>query len=146
MRRYETVFITDADVSEDERNQVFERTKDLISRHDGFLVRFDEWGVKKLAYEIRKKSRGCYVCIDYGGDGIIVEEMERSFRIDDKVLKFMTILLAEDVDIESLKEEQIQAGEDAVEEQAVDADSDQNANDVSEAGTEEEKTETIEKE
>lgn len=148
MRRYETVYITDADVSEEDRNLVFERTKELISKYNGFLVKFDEWGVKKLAYAIRKKSRGYYICMDYGGDGSLVEEMERSFRIDDKVLKFMTILLAEEVDLELLKEEQVTVGNDAVEEEEVVADSDRNQNAVDDSGAEtgEKKSETIEEE
>ncbi len=117
MRRYETVFITDADVSEDDRNQVFERTSELIANHNGLIVKFDEWGAKKLAYEIKKKNRGYYVCIDYGGDGALVAELERSFRIDDKVLKFMTIIISKEVDYELLKEEQEKISEKAVQEQ-----------------------------
>ncbi len=104
MKQYETIFITDPDLSEEDRDQLFKRTKDLISNQGGFLVKFDEWGARKLAYDIRKKNRGYYVRIDYCGDGPLVGEMERTFRIDDRVLKFMTILLERDVNLEEIKE------------------------------------------
>ncbi|MHC4751573.1 MAG: 30S ribosomal protein S6, partial [Planctomycetota bacterium] len=92
MRRYETITIVDPDLSEDERKPVLDRITDLISQQDGFLVIMDEWGSKKLAYEIKKKSHGYYVRVDYCGTGALIDEMERFFRIDDRVLKYMTVL------------------------------------------------------
>jgi small subunit ribosomal protein S6 len=71
----------------------------------------DEWGTKKLAYEIKKKDRGYYVCLDYCGSGPLVNEIERFFRIDDRVLKYMTVVLDKDVDIENVKEEIAKAEE-----------------------------------
>lgn len=105
MRRYETIFIADPDLSDEERTPLLDRIKNLIPEHDGFLVLVDEWGAKKLAYEINKKARGYYIRLDYGGTGTLVDEIERLFRIDDRVLKYMTVLLEKDVDIENLKEE-----------------------------------------
>jgi small subunit ribosomal protein S6 len=105
MRRYETIFIIDPDLSEEGRAPFFEKLKDLFLQHNGLLVVADEWGARKLAYEIKKKPRGYYVRLDYCGAGILVNEIERFFRIDDRVLKYMTVLLEKDVDIESVKEE-----------------------------------------
>jgi small subunit ribosomal protein S6 len=105
MRRYETIFIADPDLSDEERTPLLDRIIDLIPEHDGFLVLVDEWGSKKLAYEINKKVRGYYIRLDYCGTGTLVGEIERLFRIDDRVLKYMTVLLEKDVDIENLKEE-----------------------------------------
>ena len=109
MRRYETITIIDPDLSDEERTGVLERTTDLIPKEGGFLVMLDEWGNRKLAYEIKKKVRGYYVRIDYCGMGTLVDEMERFFRIDDRVLKFMTVLLEKDADIENIKEEMAEA-------------------------------------
>lgn len=105
MRRYETIAILDPDLSEEGRAPLFDRLTDLIPAQNGFLVKLDEWGARKLAYDIKKKSRGYYVCIDLCGDGALVNEMERFFRIDDRVLKFMTIVLDKDVDLEAVKAE-----------------------------------------
>ena len=111
MRRYETIFIVDNDLSEEDRSPIFEKLKDLIHQHSGLLVMVDEWGSKKLAYEIKKKARGYYVRFDYCGSGILVNEIERFFRIDDRILKYMTVLLDKDVDIEAVKEEIAKAQE-----------------------------------
>ena len=105
MRRYETIFIADNDLPEEERSPIFEKLKDLINQHSGLLVMVDEWGGKRLAYEIRKKAHGYYVRLDYCGSGTLVDEIERFFRIDDRILKYMTVLLDKDIDIESIKEE-----------------------------------------
>ncbi|NNK84617.1 MAG: 30S ribosomal protein S6 [Desulfobacterales bacterium] len=113
MRRYETIVIIDPDLSEEDRAQVLQRTTDLIPKEGGFLILLDEWGNRKLAYEIKKKVRGYYVRNDYCGMGSLVDEMERFFRIDDKVLKFMTVLLEKDADAESIKEEMARAKSEA---------------------------------
>lgn len=105
MRRYETIAILDPDLSEEGRVPVFDRLTQLIPSQNGFLVKLDEWGARRLAYDIKKKSRGYYICIDLCGDGAVVNEMERFFRIDDRVLKYMTVVLDKDVDLEAIKAE-----------------------------------------
>ncbi len=105
MRRYETIFIIDPEISDENRDLLFDRLRNTILQHDGFLVMFDEWGTRKLAYEIKKKARGYYLRLDYCGTGTLVDEIERFSRIDDRVLKYMSVLLEKDVDLERLKEE-----------------------------------------
>jgi small subunit ribosomal protein S6 len=105
MKRYETIFITDSDLQDEERNSLTEKLNELISKQEGTLLKIDNWGQKRLAYEIKKKQRGHYIRLDYCGTGPLVDEMERLFRIDDKILKYMTVLLEETVDVEAVKEE-----------------------------------------
>jgi small subunit ribosomal protein S6 len=105
MKRYETIIIIDPDLSKEAEAPVLERVNDLIPQFKGFLIETDDWGNKKLAYDIKKKSRGHYVRFDFCGDGALIQEMERFFRIDDKVLKFMTVLLDEDADLDAIKAE-----------------------------------------
>ena len=105
MRRYETFIILDPDISEDQRSVVLQRTSDVIKQQDGFLAFVDEWGSRQLAYEIKKKARGYYVRFDFCGSGAMITEMERNYRIDDRVLKYMTVLTDENPDLESVKEE-----------------------------------------
>ena len=109
MRRYETIAILDPDLSEDGRAPVFDRLTELIPAQNGFLVKLDQWGNRRLAYDIKKKSRGFYICVDLCGDGALVNEMERFFRIDDRVLKYMTVVLNKDVDLEAVKAEVAEA-------------------------------------
>ena len=105
MRRYETFVIIDPDLSQDQREPLIARVEELITQMDGFLVSTDDWGERKLAYDIKKKGRGYYVRFDFCGLAPLVNEIERFFRIDDRALKYMTVLLNRDVDLEKIKEE-----------------------------------------
>ena len=109
MRRYETFVIIDPDLSQDQRKPLINRVEELITQMDGFLVLTDDWGERKLAYTIKKKGRGYYVRFDYCGLAPLVNEIERFFRIEDRALKYMTVLLSEDIDLEKLKEEKAAA-------------------------------------
>ena len=116
MRRYETFVIIDPDLSQDQRDQVVKRVEELIGQMDGFLAFTDDWGERKLAYDIKKRSRGCYVRFDYCGLSPLVNEIERFCRIDDRALKYMTVLLDKTVDLEKIKEEQAEAASKAAKE------------------------------
>ncbi|MCP4114975.1 MAG: 30S ribosomal protein S6 [Desulfobacteraceae bacterium] len=105
MRMYETIFIADPDLQDEVRKTLFEKYKSILVQEGGILANFDDWGNKKLAYEIAKKPRGHYVCMTYGGTGELITELERNFRLDDKVLKYMTILLEKDVNPDALKQQ-----------------------------------------
>jgi len=118
MRRYETIVIVDPDLGEEQRGPVFDKIRELIPQKGGLLVEIDEWGGRKLAYEIKKKQRGYYARVDFCGSGGLVSEMERQFRIDDRVMKYMTILLDEDADMEGIQEAMMQAKADAESEAA----------------------------
>jgi small subunit ribosomal protein S6 len=109
MRRYETFVIIDPDITQEQREPVLERVRELMTQQDGFLVFEDVWGERKLAYAIKKKERGYYIRFDYCGLAPLVNEIERFFRIDDRVLKYMTIVLDKDVDLEKAKEEKAAA-------------------------------------
>lgn len=105
MRRYETIVILDPDISEDGRTPVYDRIRDTISQGNGFLVLRDEWGSRKLAYAIKKKPRGFYARFDFCGTGAIVDEIERFCRIDERVMKYLTVLIDEAADVDKIKEE-----------------------------------------
>ena len=105
MRRYETIIIADPDLSAEQRDPVLQRVGDVVKQGDGYLALTDEWGARKLAYEIKKKDRGYYIRFDFCATGAVINEMERFFRIDDRVLKYMTVLLDKTADIEKIKEE-----------------------------------------
>lgn len=103
MRRYETIFILRPNVGEDEINRVIENTTQIILNENGTILEMNKWGMKKLAYLIKKESLGYYVYCDYAGTPAAVAEIERKFRIDDAVLKYLTIKTAD-----SMTEQNIQ--------------------------------------
>ncbi|MBS3758141.1 MAG: 30S ribosomal protein S6 [Desulfobacterales bacterium] len=108
MNRYETVFIIDPDVAGPDQEAIIDRIRSLISQHDGRLLVFDDWGIRKFAYEIQKKKQGHYIRIEYAGNGELVYSIERFFRIDFRVLKFLTIVLDRNIDPDSLPTEEPQ--------------------------------------
>jgi small subunit ribosomal protein S6 len=105
LRRYEILFIAHADLSDDNLNEIIERYKTTITTLQGIIVKIDKWGTRKLAYEIKKQSKGSYVLIDFAGKSSIVLELERNLKIDDKILKFMTVLKDDEVDPLELQKE-----------------------------------------
>ncbi len=104
MRRYETIFILRPTLSEDEINTIIENSNTIIGTGGGQTISLDKWGLRKLAYLIKKESQGYYVYCDYATDPANVAEMERKFRIDDTVMKYMTVKLAD-----AITEEEIEA-------------------------------------
>ncbi len=105
MRRYETIFIADPDIPEEERKALLERLTGIMDSQGAYMVAAEEWGTKKLAYEVKRKKRGYYILLDYCAKGQTVHEMERVMRIDDRVLRYLTVQLSDNVDIETLKKQ-----------------------------------------
>jgi len=91
MRRYETIFIARPGLGEDDVEAITGRATETITEHDGSIVTIDKWGLKKLAYPIKKEQQGIYVFIEYAGMPAAVAEVERVFRIDDRILKYLTV-------------------------------------------------------
>jgi small subunit ribosomal protein S6 len=105
LRRYETILIAHVDLSEDELSKLTARYGGIITGQKGILIKAERWGKRRLAYMIRKQARGFYILIDYAGVSAVVNELERNLKIDDKILKFMTVLKAETVNLEALEKE-----------------------------------------
>jgi len=124
MRRYETIFIVRPNVNEDEIGEITAKTTSTIESDGGTIFRINNWGLKKLAYLIKKENQGYYVYLDYAGVPQSIAEIERVFRIDDRVLKYLTVKLADSCDPEAIKEQLAQeeslaaSGEDAEEDEA----------------------------
>jgi small subunit ribosomal protein S6 len=105
LRRYETIFIVPADLLEDETNAMIDRYRSLFIKNKGIVVKVEKWGKRKLAYEIKKQIRGFYVLMDLVSEHAAVTELERNFKIDDKILKFMTVKKADQVDLAAIEKE-----------------------------------------
>ena len=105
MRRYETIFIARPNVGEDEIEAITAKATSTIESDGGTILRVNNWGLKKLAYLIKKENQGYYVYIDYAGVPESIAEIERVFRIDDRVLKYLTVKLADNCDPEAVKEQ-----------------------------------------
>jgi small subunit ribosomal protein S6 len=105
LRRYEILFIAHVDLSDDALNETIERYKTIIIQSKGVVVKIDKWGTRKLAYEIKKQKKGTYVLIDFAGQSTIVSELERMFKIEDNILKFLTVMKEDKVNLLDLEKE-----------------------------------------
>ncbi len=101
-REYETIYILRADIDADSAERVGARLSEVIGREHGRLTKVENWGRRRLAYDIRKHRRGVYVYLKYLGTGKVVSEVERNLRLSDGVLKYQTVLLRSDVVVEGL--------------------------------------------
>ena len=105
MRRYETVFIVKSTIGEDEITAIIDKVSSIITGDGGTVLKVDKWGLKKLAYLIKKESQGYYLLMDYAAVPDAVAEIERIFKIDDRLLKYMTLKLADTCDPAIILEE-----------------------------------------
>ncbi len=91
MREYETVFIVQPEISDAGCEAILERVDQLLASHGARRLFYDDIGKRKLAYEIRKFQKGHYWCVNYLDEGRVVPELERMFRLDDSILRYLTV-------------------------------------------------------
>lgn len=91
MRKYETIYILQPDLGEEEIKAVADKVQDVIATKKGALVRLEDWGVRKLSYPIRKSARGRYIYLRCDGGAEMIAEVERRLRLDEKVLRYQTV-------------------------------------------------------
>jgi small subunit ribosomal protein S6 len=99
-REYETIYILRSSVDPDEADRIATRLRDVIASLNGRLLRIDNWGRRKLAYTIRKATRGVFVYVRYVGLNNLVAEIERNLRLIDDVIRFQTVQIKERVRVE----------------------------------------------
>jgi len=91
MRKYETIYIVKPDLAEEDLKALTDKVQDVIAGNNGDLKRLEDWGVRKLAYAIKKSPRGRYVYLRYDGVETLVAELERRLRLDDRILRYLTV-------------------------------------------------------
>lgn len=90
MRKYEAVFIFEPNMEEEVRNGLFDRFKGIIEAN-GTIDNIDEWGSRKLAYEIKDFKEGYYILVHFQAEADAVNEIDRVAKISDKVIRHMII-------------------------------------------------------
>lgn len=90
MRKYEGVFIFKPNLEEEVRNQAFDRIKSAIEAN-GNITEVNEWGNRKLAYEINYIREGYYIIVNFEANADVVAEVERRSRISDAIIRYMVV-------------------------------------------------------
>ena len=91
INQYETVFIATPVLSETQMKEVVNKFKSLITDNKGEVMNEEDWGLRKLAYPIQKKSTGFYYLIEYKVEGDIIDKLEIEFRRDERIIRFLTV-------------------------------------------------------
>jgi len=90
LNQYETVFIATPVLSETQMKEVVQKFKKVITDNKGEIIHEENWGLKKLAYPIQKKSTGFYYLIEFKGPGELIEKLEIQYRRDERIIRFLT--------------------------------------------------------
>ena len=90
MNNYETVFIVTPVLSEAQVQEVADKFQGVITENGGQIVNRENWGLKKLAYPIQKKTTGFYFLIEFAAEGEIINKLETQYRRDERVIRFLT--------------------------------------------------------
>jgi len=102
MRHYEMIYIVNPNLDAEALSEVVSKFSDLTKRLKGYIIKVNEWGKRRLAYEVKRFDKGYYIVVDFCGLPETVKELERNLTLDDRVLKYLTVKLDEDVDPEDL--------------------------------------------
>lgn len=90
MNNYETVFIVTPVLSEQQVAEVADKFQGVITENGGQIVNFENWGLRKLAYTVQKKTTGFYILIEFTGEGPIIDALETQYRRDERIIRFLT--------------------------------------------------------
>ena len=91
MHKYELALVVNAKIEDDARTAVLEKAKEYITRAGGAITDIEDWGKKKLAYDIQKMGEGFYYFIHFDAEASAPAELERHVRIMDNVLRFLCV-------------------------------------------------------
>jgi len=101
MSKYETIFIAQPELGEEELKGLTEKVQEVISSLNGECRRLEDWGVRKLAYPVKKCFRGRYFYLNFNGNSALIAELERRLRLDDKVIRYQSVKLEKEADTAS---------------------------------------------
>ena len=93
LNQYETVFICTPVLSEPQVKETVKKFKELITENGGKMIHEENWGMKKLAYPIQKKSTGFYQLFEFQAEASFITKFETEFRRDERIIRFMTVKL-----------------------------------------------------
>ena len=91
MSKYELALVVNAKIEDDAREAVVEKAKNYVTRYGGTITEVEEWGKKRLAYEVQKMREGFYYFIQFEADATCPAEVERHVRIMDNVLRYLVV-------------------------------------------------------
>ena len=93
MNHYENTFVIDAQLPDEVIQEKAAHYQEVVSANKGEILHVEVWGNRKLAYQIRKKTHGYYVFMQFSAPPEAIEEFERALRLDESILRYLTVLI-----------------------------------------------------
>ncbi len=93
LNRYETVFIATPVLSESQMKEAVEKFKGILTDNGAHIMHEENWGLRKLAYPIQKKSTGFYYLVEFESEGGLIAKLETEYRRDERIIRFLTVRL-----------------------------------------------------
>jgi small subunit ribosomal protein S6 len=93
MQLYESIFIVRPSLSDEETTKIIDKMKGVLDKCGATILKSENWGKRKLAYEVKRERKGAYVYLHFQSKGDVVAELERFYRLEDSVMKFLTVRL-----------------------------------------------------
>jgi len=102
MRHYEIIYIVNPNLKDDEYQELLKKYSGIIENLKGIIIKTQEWGKQRLAYRVRKFHNGVYVYAEFCAENKSIAELERNLKLDDNILIFQTVKLADHANPEEL--------------------------------------------
>jgi len=102
LKHYETLYLMHPGMSEEDRSAFGGKLQGIITQSGGQVVVCDPWPLQRLAYKVRRQTQGYYVLLEYGAPADVISDITRELRLNDQVLKFLTIKHGDKFDAEAI--------------------------------------------
>ena len=93
MNNYETVFITTPVLSESQMKETVDKFRNVLKQNKAEIIHEENWGLRKLAYPIQKKTTGFYYLIEFRTGGDLISKLETEYKRDERIIRFLTVKL-----------------------------------------------------
>ncbi len=113
MRNYESLYIIHPEIVGDELTALVEKFQSVLTDQSAEIYKLDNWGVRKLAYPIKKVERGCYIQVLFSAEPEVIAEYERRLRLDENILRFLTVKVEGDFQAADAQESGASSQEDS---------------------------------
>ena len=90
-KRYESTYILNATLADDVVATITKKFEDTVTKNGGAVIESEAWGIRRLAYPIRKQTNGRYISLHFTGEGSVIGKLERAFQLEEEILRWMTL-------------------------------------------------------
>ncbi len=102
-KRYESTYILNAVLADDVVNTITKKFEDTVTKNGGSVIESEAWGVRRLAYPIRKQTNGRYISLHFTAPGAVITKLERAYQLEDEILRWLTLEMPDESHVGRVK-------------------------------------------